>query len=506
MNVKSGVTFHNKFDWELTNGDTGEIKQKGTAYNIVLDRYYRALPTNDRLRLTGISVGTGTGTPATTDTGLFSFLDRTGGALSGVTELAPHQYSMTLTVVFTENQANGLLTEVGIGASGEDRIMTHAMLTDAEGHTITVEKTNTDRLTITATMYLTVQYPQSVLPNELPLGVKRLGCHVPAATSKQLSSCPWIIQRAFGNLDSLDAGQLGICAAKHTPLTINLFSTSISYFTDGFRKTGSRILSTDWNKEFTYQIYGITTDIGVIPLPNHNVFPPVELELEAVGDGTTTGFNFGIPELTADIQVWIDGVLQPANSYVWNRKDFTLRQAWISQHGEYLINQPYIIDAYRDYFASPIICWEDKDKSMSNDYPKEFVYDFGSPYTVNTLTSTSGDFDLYYSSDNTNWTLAGRVTSSGYGTTATVTISPISARYWKSVWNSIYFLPEGTDWNAGSFLGAFDNVTNQLEFNSAPANGAVIKIKSKTEYPIKNSNWIIDQVVVDTTITKGSAL
>lgn len=505
MNVNSGVTLHNKFDWKLTRGDTGEVKQEGTAYNIVLDRYYNTLPTNDRLKLTGISVGTGTGTPATTDTGLFSFLDRSGGTLSDVTELAPHQYSMTLTVTFTENQANGLLTEVGIGAASEDRIMTHAMLTDAEGHTITVEKTNTDRLTVTATMYLTLQYPQNVLPHELPLGDKRLGCHVPAATSKSLSSCPWIIRRALGDCENLGASNPGICVAKHAPLVGYRFTASTSFFTNGFRQTSSRILSTDWNKPFTYQIYGIDTALGVIPLPNHTVFPPVELELEAVGDGTTTGFNFGIPELTADIQVWVDGVLQPANSYTWNRKDFTLRQAWVSQNADYLINQPYIGDGYHGYFASPIIQWTDRDKRMSADYPKEFVYDFGSPYTVNTLKSTSCNFDLYYSSDNTNWTLAGSITNAGYDVTDTVTISPISARYWKSVWNNIYYIPEDTDWNAGKFLGAFDNVTNQLEFNSAPANGAVIKIKSKTEYPIKNSNWIIDQVVIDTTITKGSA-
>ena len=62
MNVKSGVTFHNKFDWQLTKGDTGEVKQSGTAYNVVLDRYYSAISSNDRLRLTGIAVGTGTGT------------------------------------------------------------------------------------------------------------------------------------------------------------------------------------------------------------------------------------------------------------------------------------------------------------------------------------------------------------------------------------------------------------------------------------------------------------
>ena len=375
------------------------------------------------------------------------------------------------------------------------------MLTDAEGHTITVEKTNTDRLTVTATLYLTIQYSNSVIPYELSNGDYVLGCYVEHATTRELSKCPWVIRRAFGYLDNLNPDSLGLCASKATPLSPSefTFTTSTTTITSGIRQTGARKLSTEWNKPFTYQIYGIYTAYGHIPLPNHTIFPPINLELETVGDGVSTGFNFGIPELTSDIQVWIDGVLQPANSYTWNGKDFTLRQAWVSQHGTYLIKQPIITsDGYQTYIASPIIRKVFGNGKLGTD--KELVYDFGSPYQVNALRCNYQKIKLYYSSDGTNWTLAAENLDNSM-----VSFSPISARYWKTVWTAMNYVPQDGDWDAGVFFGAFDYVTNQLEFNSAPANGSVIKIQTKSEYPIKNSNWIIDQLVIDTTITRGSA-
>ena len=101
MKINSGVSLHNKFDWVLEDSKTGKVKQQGTAYNVVLNRYYDTLPTTNALRLNAIFLGTGTGTPAATDTGLFTFLAKQAGTISNVTEIGTHQYSMTLTSVFS---------------------------------------------------------------------------------------------------------------------------------------------------------------------------------------------------------------------------------------------------------------------------------------------------------------------------------------------------------------------------------------------------------------------
>lgn len=500
MKLETGMSLHNHFYFRLEDAATGELKQEGWAYNLVTDKYYQCINSKESIGMEEICLGTGTGTPAGTDTDLFNRIATKVGSLSIVSDLGGHSYSQTLTTTFTEEQANGNLTEVGICATGYYywALWTHAMLTDAEGHTITIEKTNTDRLTVTATMYLSITYPQGIIPFEEVYDDNLLGFNAIDSVRANSAALPWLIGRALGRPNVSTNLELRFCLARNTPLGYFYLTVDTDNTVSGIRATASRVISTAGNFSYTWQTMGIWTSIGVIPLPNHTLFPPVSLELEQVGDGSKTGFNFGIAELTSDIAVYVDGVLQPSSAYTWNRKDFSIRQAWISQHGDYLISQPRIENGQWRYFCSPIMAWSTSYASVI-DTP-EFVYDFGSGYTVNALASYDRTVSLYYSSDKTNWTLAATVLNpSG---TVVQTFSPITARYWKTVFTDL-----STDADmAQDFrpIGAFDYVTNQLEFNTPPANGSVIKIETKTEYPIKNSNWIIDQVVQDITITRSA--
>lgn len=506
MELSANLTLHNKFHLELRDAKSGKLKQEAWAYNLVLDTYYSALSNKDMsLDLDYISLGTGLGTPAVTDTDLFHRIAANyANSRSAVHNLSSTQnvrsYSRTISTTFTESDAIGLLTEIGISTQGWQyyRLWTHAMLTDSEGHTITIEKTDTDRLTVTATLYLTIAYPAGILPLEVVKSNFLLSFPAAEYVKGDSSDVPWAVNRGFG-MGGSGNQSLAICVARNTPCTAYTFETTTSNITGGTRAQATRVLSTSWNQEYTYQIMGISTSIGVIPLPNHSLFPPIDLELEAVGDGSSTGFNFGIAELMDTIEVEIDGVIQPANSYTWNRKDFNIRQAWISQHGDYLIKHPTYYYSSYSYAASPIIPWQSS--SSRTDDPVEYVYDFGSPYQVNALaTSGANHVQLLYSNDGSNWTQAAQITNGSYPRT-TVTFNTVSARYWKTVW------PNGCNASdtmmSQRVVGAFDYVSNQLEFNSAPANGAVIKIRTKSEYPIKNSNWIIDQVVHDLIITRG---
>lgn len=62
---------HNHFDFVVQNAKTREVKQTARAYNIVLDTYFSYV-LNSRNPLHSITLGIGTGEPATTDTALFS--------------------------------------------------------------------------------------------------------------------------------------------------------------------------------------------------------------------------------------------------------------------------------------------------------------------------------------------------------------------------------------------------------------------------------------------------
>lgn len=514
MKVDTSVTLHNRFEATLVDKE-GKVKQRAAAENVVLNRWYESMNTaNKYLQITGILIGTGTGTPAITDTALFSMLGSKNGTIGNVKILGDNQYSMTVTVTFTESEGNGLLTEVGVGTTGKGYYTsgtpyTHAMFTDAEGSTIAIEKTDTDRLTIVATLYLSITYPSSVIP--WPVGYNHHLIAIPAGKSIEpaeisLDQVPELIQRCFGMSTSAHYMSLALAdkaGYSSAPIKLTASATSTQ---SGIRVTANRVLSGDQNLQYTYQIKGLSCELGLFSLPNHDIFPPLSVNLEAVGDGTTTGFNFGIAELMPEVEVYVDDVLQPESAYTWNGKDFSIRQAWASQNGTYLVSQPRT--EFKDWtgWLNPVAYSGYEYKRYWSSTPI-FIYDFGTIKSVNELRCSSFSnvpktCILYKSDDKETWTEVARITDMVYTNDYQQSFTAVTARYYKLEFDSLqcYTYDSG---NAGKTLGAFDFVTNQLEFVTPPTAGSVIKVKAKTEYPIKNSNWLIDQMVLDYSIKRG---
>src|SRR5574344_1769905 len=84
MQIKEKVLLHNKFDVKVVDSRTGEVKQTATAYNVITNYYFNSRLLNSPMYktsdlLTYIAVGTGAGTPAITDTALFTHLTRKEG-------------------------------------------------------------------------------------------------------------------------------------------------------------------------------------------------------------------------------------------------------------------------------------------------------------------------------------------------------------------------------------------------------------------------------------------
>ena len=69
-NLKMGI--HNRFDIEVIDKDTGKVKQKAVAYNVVCNEYFNAI-INGTIAA-NILIGGGSGTPSATDTTLFSYI------------------------------------------------------------------------------------------------------------------------------------------------------------------------------------------------------------------------------------------------------------------------------------------------------------------------------------------------------------------------------------------------------------------------------------------------
>ena len=161
MEIKQGVKMHNRFDVEVRDARTGQIKQEAKGYNIILDKMYTRLCGGSSY-FTNIHFGTGTGTLSPTRTSLFSHLGTKSAVTEELTKALPTSMWKRKITLNPEEYVGEEITEVGIAyGSTSSYLVTHAMLEDAEGNPISILKTATDVVIIYATVYITLtsSYP-----------------------------------------------------------------------------------------------------------------------------------------------------------------------------------------------------------------------------------------------------------------------------------------------------------------------------------------------------------
>ena len=73
MEINNKINIHNRFDIEVRDKNTGELKQKAVAYNIVLNQMYTRL-CGGLSYFVNIHFGSGTGTLSAARTSLFTHL------------------------------------------------------------------------------------------------------------------------------------------------------------------------------------------------------------------------------------------------------------------------------------------------------------------------------------------------------------------------------------------------------------------------------------------------
>jgi hypothetical protein len=144
---------HNRFDFEIYDTATGET-QYAKAENIILDQLWNRLA-RGMYYFDYIGVGQGTGELSPTRSSLFSRI--ASKAAEDVETVYDTDYTAHRTrfVTFTESQAIGTWTEVGIAdGSRANDFVTHAFITDEFGNQMTIEKTDTKIVSILATVYV----------------------------------------------------------------------------------------------------------------------------------------------------------------------------------------------------------------------------------------------------------------------------------------------------------------------------------------------------------------
>ena len=161
MEIKKKVNIHNRFDIEVRDAKSGELKQSATAYNIVLDSIYSRL-CNFQVYFANIHFGTGTGTVSPTRTTLFAHLNtKTAINVELRRDIKNNDVFWKRKIeIMPEEFVGQNLTEVGIAfGTTNTNLVTHALIEDSEGNPISVLKTDLDVVTIYATVFFDLSTP-----------------------------------------------------------------------------------------------------------------------------------------------------------------------------------------------------------------------------------------------------------------------------------------------------------------------------------------------------------
>ena len=148
--VKASI--HNRFELEVIDAKTGEVKQTAFAENIILDKLWTYMGAYFQY----IHYGSGTGTPVASRTSLFTFIAGKAASVHSADFSDAHTYYSKKFIQLSETEAVGqTLTEVGIAqGAGSTTLVTHALLKDMNGNNISIAKTNTDIINIYATVFV----------------------------------------------------------------------------------------------------------------------------------------------------------------------------------------------------------------------------------------------------------------------------------------------------------------------------------------------------------------
>lgn len=518
---------HNRFDFELIDSNTRRLKKRVVSYNTVLDQYYACMRneygTGGYLRY--LDVGTGVGELSPTRTSMFQYLARTTYDSSTAYCDDNNINVRVIHATFSETEANGLLTEVGLDTDN-NRLVTHSLITDAEGHPMSIEKTNTDILHVTATIYSTFNV-EGLAPLQFARYVKyydtlggSLDYDSSAATSYPISQLVGasLLYQTLGIFSSAFLqpcyNSIPIACDGSTCADVYYYAGgSIQALSDGsVRYTTGQITSDAWNlADFPiYKSLFFRPHIW-LSFPNHQVYEPKELTFTLTGDGVTTDFNLGLPELMEDlsrVSVTVDGVLLSSSEYIWSGRDYSFGQAWKSYDTKYLTKMPQLVyNSYGSGAASPMPCFPGRYQMNTRMFEATpWYYDFQQPYTASVISckgaisvnSQQIHYKLEYSTDNESWLIADEGDYTVNSSTFSSTFEEVTARYWRLTYNHIQ-AP-----NRPSYFLAFGKPEPTISFQTAPADGAVIEIKAYCEYPIKNNKWTIDPCVLDIKLTRGT--
>lgn len=484
-------SIHNRFDIEVIDTATGEIKQKAQAENVVCNQLWTRLFTPGTY-FNYIHYGAGTGTPSSTDVSLFAFL----GYDTPLTIDDVYSYdwnsgvaSIRRKIQLSETTAVGAtLTEVGIGyGPAASFLVTHAMLKDMNGNQISIIKTGTDIINIYATVF----------------------AHWAAAgyDSENLKIMPTPSRSSaedqYGGFIFFLCGMYDTGKGRYLPTGICYDATNYPSNGKGIMFPPSSALSVTWTyntatKTITSSIPrltgatgnalgGITRAVFSYVLGGYNLYAPLIAMVDSAadwysgsnvvgeaigtGDGVTTDYSTDFGYVT-NADIYVDGLkitsgvtvdeLSPAN-----RKTGYLGQLnQINASGNPFLQRPMELSAPRS------VCFENPNYA-----------------TIGITNVTIKYAYVYMSDDLTTWI---KVADSSDRTFVSYTIPSAYKNY-----RYMKIVGYGSSYSDGAIVAVSSDAATDanIHFTTPPAVGAVITADYFTQTIAKDANHVFDLTV-----------
>ena len=486
------ASVHNKYEVELRDARTGELKQSAVGYNVVLNKFFTLLSQRSS-KLGYIHLGSGTGTPKITDTSLFTFKTAKQATVVKTVKTYPTSYIRKSITLGPAESVGVTFTEVGFGSSTTSTTLTtHSMLQDSEGNQIAIYKSDTDVLTVYATFYCTIETDLSA------------ECVLPTLANNAL--IPAIISDNYAAMTLHFSGEAPLVNSNDiTKASITTVSVSSTADTTNYQwiLKAARLDYTAGNSHM-FSAVGIP-NIAAWSLPNSTVFPNVRLTdiTVGMGDGTETEFDLPVPLIVSGSEVIrVNGVVMERGT------DYTINYRQPNKDYPELLpcgNPANVtITGGIQSTGNGMMTWYGSDipNVVSPTHP--MIFDFGSVQTFDRITTAANwlyasTWQAYgaldYSADGENWTTA----YSGYNRSENgrqsidVTLSPaVQARYWRLRVTNVSW-----SYDTSHSAQSWPNLSIWKEepgivFTNPPADGAAIEMDCTIDRPIKNENWVLD--------------
>lgn len=524
MKSRCKINFKNEYTVRVER--LGQVKEYHFG-NVVLDSIL-----NQNFGFSGVRVGSGTGTPAKTDTDVFTKLWDIS-CTKTVTKDDEKQAAIHTLVgeIPPDTSHVGTITELGILIGST--MVTHALIKDAEGNPMTIEKDDLTRVIVTAriTMTLSVNSPW------LPMPIQHTAMYI-----KQVKDDEGREKRfGWGGFGTV---WLELCTNSNAAIGDGEMEQSYSYIGTSYYpwltsascygygnaaasnevKDGKRTVKFDFRAPATllnYPVYFNTIMISAIAyaeLPNAELIPNYDVTNYPVGtgDGSTKDFLCPFSYFVKDSDsITVDGktLTRGVDYTVINDNNHEMLQeltpfARAKASGGNRDSNHYGVGL----FTRPLYDWPANQRQnfgsgdngyYAHDKDSEFVsriyknspviFDLGAEYELNKFhlpaAFTNATYTLSVSSDGETYT---QVFSEVKENKKDLLLDfKAKGRYWKlestANTDTVAF---NADPNAVPFLGKVQD--GYIHFKEAPANGAVITMSVKMDRPFKTSETVID--------------